>query len=213
MKSQRGSHTSQRREDVVHVRGTPDYVAPELLLGEAHTSAVDWWSLGVCLYEFLTGCPPFNAPTRNEIAQNVLAGKIPWAELSAFLESGTDSAAAKESARQAQRLCEALLTADPVARLGTGGGAEEVSLHPFFVHLSTETLLEEDMQFVPSPVVAEHLIDGSVERNAEFVADCSPEQVCVSVYGVCVCVCVCVCYGVYVCVCMVCLCVWKRDKH
>ena len=43
--------------------GTPDYLAPELLLGTGHGAEVDWWSLGAILYEFVTGVPPFNADT------------------------------------------------------------------------------------------------------------------------------------------------------
>lgn len=43
--------------------GTPDYLAPELLLGAGHGPEVDWWSLGVVTYEFITGVPPFNADT------------------------------------------------------------------------------------------------------------------------------------------------------
>ena len=43
--------------------GTPDYLAPELLLGTGDGPEVDWWSLGAVLYEFVTGVPPFNADT------------------------------------------------------------------------------------------------------------------------------------------------------
>ena len=45
------------------ILGTPDYLAPELLLHNPHSSAVDWWGLGICLYEFMVGVPPFSDET------------------------------------------------------------------------------------------------------------------------------------------------------
>ena len=51
------------REEAQRAVGTPDYLAPELLLGTGHGPEVDWWSLGVVLYEFVTGSPPFAAST------------------------------------------------------------------------------------------------------------------------------------------------------
>ena len=53
-------HKASRKRRAV---GTPDYLAPELLLGAGHGPEVDWWSLGVVAYEFVTGVPPFNADT------------------------------------------------------------------------------------------------------------------------------------------------------
>lgn len=39
--------------------GTPEYLAPEVILNKGHTTAVDWWGLGILIFEFLTGYPPF----------------------------------------------------------------------------------------------------------------------------------------------------------
>ena len=50
-------------EEAHRAVGTPDYLAPELLLGSRHGHEVDWWSLGVILYEFVVGLPPFSADT------------------------------------------------------------------------------------------------------------------------------------------------------
>ena len=50
--------------------GTPDYLAPELLLGTEHGPEVDWWSLGAMMYEFIVGIPPFNADTPEVIAMH-----------------------------------------------------------------------------------------------------------------------------------------------
>jgi serine/threonine protein kinase len=52
--------------------GTPDYLASELLLGFEHGLEVDWWSLGVCLYEWLCGFPPFTDETPEAIFRNIL---------------------------------------------------------------------------------------------------------------------------------------------
>lgn len=60
--------------------GTPDYLAPELLLGTGHTPAVDWWSLGCILFEFVLGVPPFHADSPQEIFQNILDLDIHWPE-------------------------------------------------------------------------------------------------------------------------------------
>jgi serum/glucocorticoid-regulated kinase 2 len=39
--------------------GTPEYLAPEVLIGKGYTKAVDWWTLGILLFEMITGLPPF----------------------------------------------------------------------------------------------------------------------------------------------------------
>ena len=54
--------------------GTPDYLAPELLLGLNHGPAVDWWAFGICLFEFLIGFPCFTDETPEDIFRNILAG-------------------------------------------------------------------------------------------------------------------------------------------
>jgi len=70
--SQRRS-TMRRSISNRHVMGTPDYLAPELLLGyDGSGPEADWWALGVCLFEFLDGCPPFNAETPELIFKNIL---------------------------------------------------------------------------------------------------------------------------------------------
>ncbi|KAH6939384.1 hypothetical protein HPB50_017744 [Hyalomma asiaticum] len=54
--------------------GTPDYLAPELLLGQEHGAPVDWWALGICLYEFMTGLPPFCDQSPEAVFRNILHG-------------------------------------------------------------------------------------------------------------------------------------------
>jgi len=80
------SHRENGNQDKkVHIVGTPDYMAPEILNPEKYLpqsanydKALDWWSMGVILYEFLVGIPPFNADTREEIFDNIRNLRMEW---------------------------------------------------------------------------------------------------------------------------------------
>ncbi|XP_034365528.1 serine/threonine-protein kinase greatwall [Arvicanthis niloticus] len=117
------------------ILGTPDYLAPELLLGTAHGPAVDWWALGVCLFEFLTGIPPFNDETPQQVFQNILKRDIPWPEGEEKLSDNAQSAMAM------------LLTIDDTKR----AGMRELKQHPLFSEVDWENLQHQTMPFVPQP--------------------------------------------------------------
>ncbi|KAF4517944.1 hypothetical protein B566_EDAN005310, partial [Ephemera danica] len=86
------------------ILGTPDYLAPELLLRQKHGAAVDWWALGVCLYEFVTGIPPFSDDSSEAVFTNILNRNLEWPEGDEALSENMQSA------------IEALLTLDPEQR-------------------------------------------------------------------------------------------------
>ncbi|XP_006139809.1 serine/threonine-protein kinase greatwall isoform X2 [Tupaia chinensis] len=117
------------------ILGTPDYLAPELLLGRAHGPAVDWWALGVCLFEFLTGIPPFNDETPQQVFQNILKRDIPWPEGEEKLSDN------------AQNAVEILLTIDDTKR----AGMKELKHHPLFRDMDWENLQHQTMPFIPQP--------------------------------------------------------------
>ncbi|XP_024361260.1 probable serine/threonine protein kinase IRE3 [Physcomitrium patens] len=117
--------------------GTPDYLAPEILLGNSHGPAADWWSTGVILFEMLTGVPPFNAEHPQIIFDNILNRNIPWPYVP------------EEMSYEAQDLIDRLLTEDPDYRLGAKGAAE-VKAHPFFKDINWDTLAMQKAAFVPS---------------------------------------------------------------
>lgn len=118
--------------------GTPDYLAPEILLGTGHGSSADWWSTGIILFECLTGVPPFNAENPQSIFENILNRKIPWPRMP------------EDMSYDAKDLIDKLLTEDPSVRLGSNGAAE-VKRHPFFKDVNWDTLARQKAAFIPNP--------------------------------------------------------------
>jgi serine/threonine protein kinase len=132
--------------------GTPDYLAPEVILGLGHSFTVDWWAVGVLVFEMLTGCPPFNADSAHAVFARILDGRIPWPGE----RSGDDAASTSdddddddvEIPPEARDLIVRMLDANPKKRLGAGG-ADEVKEHAFFRGIEWDELLEHDGPFVP----------------------------------------------------------------
>eukprot|EP01113_Clastostelium_recurvatum_P044828 TRINITY_DN760_c0_g3_i2.p1 TRINITY_DN760_c0_g3~~TRINITY_DN760_c0_g3_i2.p1 ORF type:complete len:1617 (+),score=536.15 TRINITY_DN760_c0_g3_i2:260-5110(+) len=137
------------------VVGTPDYLSPEILLGMGHDVSADWWALGIILYEFLTGVPPFNDDTPEQIFQNILHREIVWPRIKGMpRDPGADDEYEDETemSREAQDLISKLLVRDPAERLGSRS-VDQIKEHPFFYGLNWDTLLERPMDdiFVPKP--------------------------------------------------------------
>ncbi|KAK8574261.1 hypothetical protein V6N13_097248 [Hibiscus sabdariffa] len=129
-------HQQERRKKRSAV-GTPDYLAPEILLGTGHGATADWWSVGVILFELIVGIPPFNAEHPQTIFDNILNRKIPWPSVP------------DEMSQEAHDLIDRLLTEDPNQRLGARG-ASEVKQHVFFKDINWDTLARQKAAFVPS---------------------------------------------------------------
>nr|AML78071.1 putative LOV domain-containing protein [Myristica fragrans] len=99
--------------------GTEEYIAPEIITGEGHSGAIDWWALGILLYEMLYGRTPFRAKNRQKTFANILHKDLTF----------PSSIPVSLTARQ---LIHGLLHRDPVNRLGSKGGANIIKQHPFF---------------------------------------------------------------------------------
>ncbi|KAL6646123.1 hypothetical protein ACP70R_017731 [Stipagrostis hirtigluma subsp. patula] len=110
--------------------GTEEYVAPEMVRGEGHGFPVDWWAVGVLLYEMTYGRTPFKGQNRKETFRNVLHKE---------LEFPGDS---RRQMPELTDLISRLLERDPRQRLGHDGGADEIRAHPFFAGVAWDMLTE-----------------------------------------------------------------------
>eukprot|EP00250_Pteridium_aquilinum_P018034 c23907_g3_i2 orf=833-2524(+) len=99
--------------------GTHEYLAPEIIRGEGHGSAVDWWTFGIFLYELMHGKTPFKGAGNRATLFNVVGQPLKFPELPNVSFGARD-------------LIRGLLVKDPQHRLAYKRGATEIKQHPFF---------------------------------------------------------------------------------
>lgn len=118
--------------------GTPEFMAPEILLEQRYTRAVDWWAFGILLYEMLLGQAPFRGDDEDEIFDAILEDE-PLYPI--------------QMPRESVSILQQLLTRDPRRRLGAGpADAEEVKKHPFFADVDWDDMLHRRVMppFLPT---------------------------------------------------------------
>ncbi|EMR11174.1 serine/threonine-protein kinase nrc-2 [Pneumocystis murina B123] len=101
--------------------GTEEYIAPEVIKGCGHTSAVDWWTLGILTFEMLFGVTPFKGKNRNITFTNILKNDVVFPEISY-----------QQISSSCKSFIRKLLIKDENRRLGSKAGASDIKLHPFF---------------------------------------------------------------------------------
>ncbi|KAF8694773.1 hypothetical protein HU200_037864 [Digitaria exilis] len=119
--------------------GTHEYLAPEIIKGEGHGSAVDWWTFGIFLYELLFGKTPFKGSGNRATLFNVVGQPL------RFPESPIVSFSARDMIR-------GLLVKDPQHRLGYKRGATEIKQHPFFEGVNWALIRCASPPDIPKPV-------------------------------------------------------------
>lgn len=122
--------------------GTHEYLAPEIISGKGHGSAVDWWTFGIFLYELLFGKTPFKGSGNRATLFNVVGQPL------RFPESPLVSFSARD-------LIRGLLMKEPQHRLGYKRGATEIKQHPFFEGVNWALIRCASPPDVPKPVEIE----------------------------------------------------------
>lgn len=137
-----------------------DYIAPEVILRQGYGKTIDYWSMGIVLYEFLVGCVPFFGESAEELFMYVVNdAKIDW-------PSDEDWPIDPE----ARNIISGLLLQDPQERLGSQG-PQEVKDHPYLNGIEWNSLLRYKAEFIPQLENEEDTsyFDSRLERyNHEF---------------------------------------------
>ncbi|KAK9473814.1 camp-dependent protein kinase [Dipodascopsis tothii] len=138
--------------------GTPDYIAPEVVTTKAYNKSVDWWSLGILIFEMLTGYTPFYDQTPMKTYENILVCQVKYP--SYILPD-------------ARNLLETLITKDLSRRLGNlVHGPADVKNHPWFKEVVWEKLLAKDIETPYEPPIRVGVGDSSLfDRYAEKELD------------------------------------------
>eukprot|EP00771_Trimastix_marina_P000413 gnl/Trimastix_PCT/1430.p1 GENE.gnl/Trimastix_PCT/1430~~gnl/Trimastix_PCT/1430.p1 ORF type:complete len:347 (+),score=90.19 gnl/Trimastix_PCT/1430:52-1092(+) len=118
--------------------GTPEYLAPEIILNTGHSFGVDWWAVGILIYEMLAGHPPFYDDNPFRIYEKIVHQNILFPQ--SFDPNAKD-------------LVLQLLQRDTTRRLGNiVGGAQTIKRHPFFAGVDWDAMLKAT---TPAPIVPE----------------------------------------------------------
>ncbi|CAL9734188.1 flippase kinase 1 [Monosporozyma servazzii] len=117
--------------------GTEEYIAPEVIRGNGHTAAVDWWTLGILIYEMLYGKTPFKGANTNETFSNILKNEP------SFSSSNIDIS------RHCKDLVKKLLCKNEGKRLGSKMGAADIKRHPFFKKVQWSFSRNQEPPLIP----------------------------------------------------------------
>mmetsp|Transcript_25783 Transcript_25783/g.48911 ORF Transcript_25783/g.48911 Transcript_25783/m.48911 type:complete len:460 (-) Transcript_25783:272-1651(-) len=131
--------------------GTMEYMAPEVVTAKGHGRPADWWSVGVLLYEMLTGKHPFSSRNKATLQKKILTEKL---KLPSYLT------------QEAASLLKGLLNRDVQTRLGAGvDGPEKVKKHPFFKMINWKRLEAKEVKPPFSPCVEGELCVANFDED------------------------------------------------
>ena len=116
--------------------GTPEYLAPEMVSQRGHDKNVDWWALGVLIYELLVGVSPFYNRNRNVMLSKIKASRVVFPDPKKFKISISEDCK--------DFICK-LLDKKPSRRMGYTNGVEELMAHPWMSGVDAQDILNKEI--------------------------------------------------------------------
>jgi len=133
--------------------GTPDYLAPEIVAGKGHGKGVDWWTLGIFIYEMLASYPPFYDEDPMKTYAKIMQGNITFPS---------------HFSKEAVSLVKKLLHPKAFKRLGVvKGGAKLVKKHPWFKDLDWDALYRKELIGPIIPTIKDEYDLGNFDEYPE----------------------------------------------
>jgi len=130
--------------------GTPEYIAPEMLLKKGHDTRVDIWSIGILMFELLSGYSPFVAKSNQELYQNIRRLKIQWP---------------KDMPPLAKNLISKILKLNPVDR----PTFDEILNHQWFKQIKMIKPLLENKMKTTKDLLAFHMLNGCNDETLDKI--------------------------------------------
>ena len=138
--------------------GTPDYLAPEIVAGKGHGKAVDWWTVGVFIYEMLASYPPFYDEDPMRTYAKIMRGAVTYPS---------------HFSKNAISLIAGLLQAKPTRRLGAlKGGVGEIKAHPWFDGFEWDRLIKQKL---PAPILPKIKNDFDLSNFDDYSKQAAPQ--------------------------------------
>ncbi|KAL4490899.1 hypothetical protein ABPG72_008635 [Tetrahymena utriculariae] len=138
--------------------GSHEYMAPEMIQKKGHTFAVDYYSLGVLLYELVAGIPPFSSDNKTDLLEKALTKEVKFPP--------------KQFSSQLQDFIKQLMIKDPSKRLGAKSGISEIRKHPWCKKINFDKIrsLKFDPPIIPR-INALNLDEGAVGENESLIQE------------------------------------------
>ena len=146
--------------------GTPEYLAPEIITGEGHDRAADWWSFGILIFEMLCGIPPFYCDNTEKMYELITHAELRFPKKIPLSDASKD-------------LLKKLLVKNQDNRLGAKNGFDEIRTHPFFSNFDFQALLAKKLNAPYKPVLKDSLDVGNFDEeftSEDVVTSAIPEK-------------------------------------